>query len=148
MTALDSLIKFYDEIFVTRIGLRYVNELNAKNTQIETLDELLGIVNGDLTQFQALNKSWSLPKSAIKQLSLEDNGNELTIRFAFENLSDPIVILDFDYFVTFDDPQMIVKEDILERVENFHKGCYDAFRWSVKEDKMDTILNPEKGSDE
>lgn len=141
--AINGLIKSYGEISVTRIGLRYINELNSKNTQLNTLDQMLGIVNDNLTHL-ALNDIWSLPKSAIEQLSLDDDENELTIRFAFENSPNPVVILDFDYFVAFDSPQKIETDDILKRIDEFHKVCYDAFRWSIKDDKL-MIFSPKEG---
>ena len=144
-TALDGLKKSYGTISVTRIGLRYINELNSKSTQLNTLGEILGVVNSNVTHL-ALNDIWSLPKRALEQVSLEDDENELTIRFAFENSPNPVVLLDFDYFVAFDSPQTMETGEILEKINKFHKGCYDVFRWTIRDDKL-VIFNPKKGSD-
>jgi len=141
--SLNALTKSYKPIFVSRIGLRYINELNTKNTGLQAIEDILGIVNSDLTHSAFLD-SWSLPKRAINQLLLEDGDNELNFTMAFEKEPLPVVLLDYDYFITFSTPQVTDNSEIISKVDGFHKNCYNTFRWSIKEDRIN-IFDPKEG---
>ncbi len=142
-TSLETLKKSYGTIFVSRIGLRYINELNSRNTGFSTIEEILTVLNADLTHL-AFTNTWNLPKRAIHQLSLEDNTYELTIRLAFEKMPKPVVLLDFDYFILNGVPEELDINETMKKLDDFHKNCYNAFRWCIREEHLQ-VFGPKKG---
>lgn len=137
---LQAFTDVYGDILTTRIGLRFINELSASNLEVKDSEELLGVLNDDLTCL-IVNAAWTTPKSAFHQLSLEDGDDELTIRVNFDRKSEPKIILDFDFFTTLNTPIATAVPDIIRTLQEFHINCYDVFRWSIKEDKIH-LLKP------
>ena len=138
---LQKFISSYGIILSSRIGLRYVNEITLDSIAANSVDDLLGLLNSDLSCL-IVNDSWSLPRIAAYQLSIPDDENELTLRFAFVQDPKDRLVIDLDYYSMFDPPIETAVEDIREILEEFHKKIYSAFRWSIEESYIE-VFNPE-----
>jgi uncharacterized protein (TIGR04255 family) len=143
---LQAFSEAHGDILVTRIGLRYINQLTKENLGLEQPEDLVSILNDNLNCL-ITNKSWTTPKSAFFQISLEDGENDLTIRLNIDRKpenKDLRIILDFDYFKTYSTPIIITIDDIVAKLHEFHTHCYDAFRWSINEEKIQILKPAEK----
>ncbi|MCJ7586007.1 MAG: TIGR04255 family protein [Anaerolineales bacterium] len=137
---LEIFSNVYGKILMTRIGLRYINQFSYDNTKLKGPDELLSILNDDLSCL-LLNSAWSLPQKAYYQLSLEEEKDELTIRLNFNRDPDTKIILDFDYFTVLETPLDMDVNSIIDILVKFHTNCYDVFRWSIRDEKIG-LLQP------
>jgi uncharacterized protein (TIGR04255 family) len=136
----NSFIKVYGEVPTSRLGLRYVNELTLENTETTSINELLDSLNNNLNCL-IINDSWTLPNKALHQLSIGDDDNEITIRYYAEFQPKTKIILDFDYYRTLTSNVIFSENDILLLLDKYHTKCYDLFRWSIKDNKLE-IFNP------
>ncbi|MFH1523740.1 MAG: TIGR04255 family protein [Chloroflexota bacterium] len=132
---LSAFSQVYGAILINRIGLRYINQLTPENTKLTTPDDLIGILNVDLTCL-IFNKSWTMPKQTVHQLNLEDKENELVVRMLFMSVPEFRFILDFDNFTNYKLPTPMNIAAILKKINGYHVSCYDIFRWSIKEEKI------------
>ncbi|MBI1801687.1 MAG: TIGR04255 family protein [Chloroflexi bacterium] len=122
----------YQPAYATRIGLRYVDRLSRSNTGCQTVAELWGFLRPELTALLRA-KAWSEPANLLTQLLLTDGDANLTLRTAYEQeQGEPFFILDFDYF----EEGQLALNDISGRIGRYHDVIYDAFRWSLKDDKL------------
>jgi uncharacterized protein (TIGR04255 family) len=133
---LEAFTASYGSILSSRIGLRYINEITPESIGFNTVEQLLNILNKDL-KCLIINSYWSLPRKIINQISIPDDDNELTLRMAFDQDPDIKLIIDLDYFTTFDPPLEMTLEDIRETLEVFHRKNYYAFRWSIEESPIE-----------
>jgi uncharacterized protein (TIGR04255 family) len=122
----------YKPPYLTRVGLRYVNQFGYANTGSSSVAELISFFATELTT-QLRCDAWSDPDSMTLQLLLTQNGTQLALRTAFgRDEGGPSMILDLDCFVE----GRTSVESLWPRLTNFHENIYAAFRWSVSDDKL------------
>jgi uncharacterized protein (TIGR04255 family) len=142
---LKTFEKVYGLILATRIGLRYINHLNFSNTQVDSLDNLVGFLNAELTHHY-YNQMWSPPEIISNLILLREDSHRLAIRTAIESGPEARVILDYDCYSELSNPTEMKASQILKTVEHYHGMIYNVFRWSIRKEKMQVFkpLNPLK----
>ena len=129
----------YKKPLTTRIGLRYVNDLTQEVTDARSGEELIEYLSPNLSCVLS-NEAWTLPSGAILQLSLPNEGERLLLRMGYDSDPKPHVLLDFDYFIEISPPVEKGREELLAEVNRFHRFVYRAFRWSIRNDKIETFM--------
>jgi uncharacterized protein (TIGR04255 family) len=124
----------YELPYATRIGLRYINRLTPENTGTDSLLELYEILRPELTVLLDVD-CWDEPLEMLNQLLLAGEGDEkLTLRAGFQR-DEPCFILDFDCYVTGNTPL----DGLAQLLDHFHTVIYGAFRWCIREDRLDAF---------
>lgn len=120
----------YQQEYVNRIGLRFINSFNFKNTHTASLKELLALFQPSLVA-SIQTDCWQQPALLHQQIHLIANDDEkLTLQIIFRTENEqPEIVLDLDYF----SEQTRTRPDIPILLTRFHDALYDAFRWCVTE---------------
>lgn len=152
--ALDVLVEHIQPTVVTRIGLRYVNEIR--------LDELQGmdwfnVIRKDLLGPVAASELMqnTIQVATVQQLVLRypdevsinmhhglvPIGTTVRLRRNEEAPTSPFYLLDFDVFRDFPLPRALDMDRniICQHVEMYHKVIYRLFRWSVTNQYIATM---------
>lgn len=131
----DAVREIYQPGFSTRIGLRYVDQLTPSKLGLGAFDDVVDLLRPELTALLRVDV-WDLPRELLSQLVLDDQEGHLGLRFG-KPLSDdePTLILDFDYY----DDRELPFEGLVERCHRYHDKIYDAFRWCLREDRLDVF---------
>jgi uncharacterized protein (TIGR04255 family) len=132
----------YGPTLATRIGLRYINGLRLANTGTDSLDSLVDFLNPELTHFYR-NPAWSPPEKVASLVLLREDNESLALRIGVESTPEARVVLDYDYYTELSNPTEMKADLILETVSHYHQMIYNAFRWSIREEKID-IFRPVK----
>jgi uncharacterized protein (TIGR04255 family) len=127
--------KVYGTIAATRVGLRFVNTLDAETTGLKKPEKLLALLRRDLTCLMR-NRFWSPPQKAGVTLLLEEGSERMTLGVGFEAGHAAKILLDFDYFTELEPAKDLATQAILEMVDRFHGRLYDVFRWCLRDDKL------------
>ena len=125
----------YQEVDVTRIGLRFVNELTHDNTGTKSAHELVSILNPELGRLIE-NDAWTTALKSQVILSLDSDGAFLTLRSGFEAETSPRILLDFDYYAEGNPAQKLTPARLLKTLNRYHNFIYDAFRWTLRENEI------------
>lgn len=146
--ALDALVQSIQPTVVTRLGLRYINEIRSNSLQsMDWFDVIRPELLGPLAVPELAKNTTQIV--AMQQLLLrypEDvgvnvnhglipSGTTVRLRQQDEMPAEAFYLLDFDVFREFPLPRAM-KVDTLEicrYVERYHKLVYRLFRWSVTE---------------
>ncbi|HXG63749.1 MAG TPA: TIGR04255 family protein [Blastocatellia bacterium] len=135
--AYDSVQRVYNLLYLTRIGLRYINRLTLSNTGSHTVDEMLGFLVSELRALLS-TEAWSDPASTLSQVALSQDDISLVLRTGYgKDDKEPFFILDFDCFTQ----GKLALENVIGRCDRFHEIIYDAFRWCVRDEKL-TAFKP------
>lgn len=140
--ALRAFEKVYGPALTTRIGLRYINELRLANTGTNSLDDLIDFLNPDLSQFY-YNRTFNKPDKIANFILLREENDCLAIRTGIESTPEGFVSLDYDYYTEFDAPAENKADELLNAVNRYRQIIYNAFRWSIKEEKIE-VFRPVK----
>ena len=133
----------YDLPYAVRVGLRYINQLTFDNTGSTSVAELWDVLRPELTELLT-SDCWDVPVEMISHLLLAgDKDEQLTLRSGFRSGTEPIFLLDFDYYVEGSVPLA----DVPVLCERFHDVIHDAFRWCIREDKV-AVFGPIPVSEE
>jgi len=125
----------YRPSYATRIGLRYVNRLSPVNTGCGTAAELFDILRPELTQ-QSRSEAWSDPIEMRGRLVLTSDEAKLTLGTGYGvEEGQPFFLLDFDYF---EEGQLDLNE-LVDRCSRYNDVIYRAFRWCVRDEKLDVF---------
>jgi len=129
----NAFMDVYRPAYSDRIGLRYVNVLDPERLGLSSLSEAVDLVQPALTcAFQTT--AWQEPEEMVNHLLLEDGDARLGLRYGIVEKDDkPSFALDFDYF---QENQELPLNDLVERCTQFHAVIYDAFRWSIKDERL------------
>jgi uncharacterized protein (TIGR04255 family) len=132
----DAVEKIYKPAFGTRIGLRFVNQITPKNTGLNTSIEILELLNPELTTYFQ-NDYWSDPMEMESRLLLSDDNAKLNLRthYGEDKERKPFFQLDFDYFEEGELPLT----NLIERCDAYHNVIYSAFRWCIRDEKLDVF---------
>jgi uncharacterized protein (TIGR04255 family) len=131
----EAIQNVYQITYSRRIGLRYINILNTKNTDTDLFDpDVLDMLRSELT-FLLKSESIQEPYLGLTQLRAEQEEGKFTIRSGIiQEDNKPAFILDFDRFVEHDIELEI--DDLLERCERYHADIYNAFRWCITQKSL------------
>jgi uncharacterized protein (TIGR04255 family) len=118
--------------FASRVGLRFINRLDVKNTNNLNFDDVLDMLRNDLTCI-IRSDVWSEMNESYSQIVLPDKKGKLVFRYGLGSEDNkPFFALDFDYY---EENQQDFSR-ILNRLDYYHGVIYKAFRWCLKEDSL------------
>lgn len=144
----EAVLTEYKVPFSTRIGLRYINALNVENTKTKTFDpDVLKILKTELTCLLTTEEIQS-PRLALTQIrARQDDDGEFSFRTGIvqqpEEDGELSFLLDFDRY--YDEKLELDIDGLLERCERYHAEIYNAFRWSIVENKLQ-VFDPKENS--
>lgn len=135
----EAAIAAYDLPYAKRIGLRYVNQLDADRTGCKSLKELKEFLRPELAALM-MTDAWDQPEELVSQVLLQDDEGRLVLRVAVRTADDqpPIVLLDFDYF---EEGASIPLNNLVDRCGRYHEVIYRAFRWAIRPEKL-VVFSP------
>jgi uncharacterized protein (TIGR04255 family) len=146
--AIGSLAEHIQPTFITRIGLRYINEIRLNTLSVNT--QWKSVIRTDLLGPLVIPEFMGQASQVIsaQQLVFRYPGN-MVVRMHHglfaegttvqghkkpQDMSDPFYLLDFDVFQEFPSPSDVVEVDsnaIQQCVKEYHKVIGQLFRWSV-----------------
>lgn len=135
----------YEVPYATRIGLRYVNMLGTASTGLESFENVLNLLRGELTVMLRTDVILS-PKLAMQQIRATTDEDQLTFRYGliYEGTpAEPQFVLDFDHYIEGE----VDLDDLLSRCDRYHRLVYNAFRWCIAGDKLH-VFQPEITTEE
>lgn len=133
---LEAAQTVYGPLSIVRVGLRYVNALSAEKLGLEGRQELLDLVNPSLLTPLGTTP-WHDFKSYQSALVIDDDENTLAFRFGSQEDTDGAnVFLDLDYFR---ESAIASGINLVSLLEDFHQRIYLAFRWSIREGRLDVF---------
>jgi uncharacterized protein (TIGR04255 family) len=133
----EAVEQVYRPSYATRIGLRYINRLTLQNTGCQAIGDLLGILRAELTA-PIHNPAWGEALEMRGRLVLPDGPARLTMGTVFETQGDePAFVLDLDYF----EEGQLDLDGLIERCTRYNGAIYRAFRWAIRDDKLE-IFRP------
>lgn len=133
----DSAVqKIYKPAYGTRIGLRFINRITPKNTGLQTLSDILYLLNFELTAYFQ-NECWTDPLEMESRLLLSDGDARLNLRTRHgkDKEGNPFFLLDFDYF----EEGELSLTNLVERCDAYHDVIYRAFRWCIPDERLDVF---------
>ena len=154
--AIGYLAENIQPTFITRIGLRYINEIglgflkgnNRWNTIIRT--DLLGPLvipefieqASQVISAQQLVFRYPENKGINIHHGLFAEGTTVQGHKKPQEISDPFYLLDFDVFQEFPLPSSVIDVNpsiIQQFVKEYHKIIYQLFRWSVTQEYISIL---------
>ena len=127
--------RVYKPTYATRIGLRYINRLTRGNTGCQSLAEIQEILRPELTSYSR-SDSWAEVDEMRSRLVLKDNGAKLTVATAAgEENDEPFFVLDLDYF----EEGRLNLDNIAQRCARYNHAIYRAFRWCIRDEKIEVF---------
>jgi uncharacterized protein (TIGR04255 family) len=123
----------YDLPYAVRIGLRYINQLTFDNTGSASVTELWDMLRPELTALPRSN-CWDAPLEMMNQLLLAgEQGERLTLRSGFQGGTEPAFVLDFDCYTEGN----VSLKSVPGLCEDYHDIIYNAFRWCIRDDRLE-----------
>lgn len=112
----------------TRIGLRYVNEIELPSAEREAVQASVA---------EGLLPPWGEPhleelSVSMHELRFKQDGGEIAVRHGLQRQPSPVYLLDFDHY-----EQRLLAFDgtaETERLREFNSRIYQIFRWSITEE--------------
>lgn len=152
--ALDALVQHIQPTVVTRLGLRYINEIRSNS--LNSMDwsdiiqqDLLGPVavselvenTSQVASMQQLLLRYPDDLGINIQHGLIPSGTTIQLRPKEEPPKQAFYLLDYDVYREFPLPRGLLMntEAICHHVEIYHTMIYRLFRWSVSEDYLSTL---------
>jgi len=133
----EAAVQVYRPAYATRIGLRYINRLTLQSTGCQTIADLLSVLRAKLTA-PIRNPAWGEAVEMHCRLVLPNGPARLTMGTVFETQGDePAFVLDLDYF----EEGRLDLGGLIERCARYNEVIYRAFRWAIREDKLE-IFKP------
>ncbi|MGH2559382.1 MAG: TIGR04255 family protein [Thermomicrobiales bacterium] len=129
--------------FATRIGLRYVNRITPANAVGVAPDDLPDLLRPELASL-IRTSAWSEPNELLSQVILKDGSHgNLALRVGFRRQEEegPEILLDFDYY----EEGELELNRIDARCARYHDRIYQAFRWCIRDDRLEVFEPRRKG---
>lgn len=131
----EAIVEIYKPSYLTRIGLRYINRLTRSNTKCSKESELIGFVRPELATLLQV-EVWTQPAEVLSRVLIPDGDARLNLRTRYgKDNEEPFFVLDFDYFEEGD----LNLEGLVARCNRYHEVIYAAFRWCLRDDKLDVF---------
>ena len=137
--AADAIQEVYAIPYATRIGLRYINILDATFTDSGAFDDVLHLLRDELTVMLKTDAILS-PELAMQRIQATTDGDRFTFRYGLIHEGtppEPKFVLDFDLYAEGN----IDLDDLLPRCDRYHRVIYNAFRWCIADGKL-AVLQP------
>jgi uncharacterized protein (TIGR04255 family) len=135
--------------FITRIGLRYINEIRTGHTNWKSVisTELLGplsiptIMNNTILANQQIQLRFPDDQGINITHGTFPQGSIVAPRQGDTLPEEPFYLLDFDVYYTIprNKQRMMAPDVICNQVAEFNKVIYRLFRWSVTEEYISTL---------
>jgi len=152
--SLDALVECIHPTIVTRLGLRYINEIRSRDLhKINWRDIIRQDLLGPIAVPELVENTTQV--IAVQQLLLRypkdvgvnihyglvPTGTTVRLRPKEEQPTQPFYLLDYDVFREFPLPGALIMdtEAICKYVKVYHKMIYRLFRWSVSEQYISTL---------
>ncbi len=133
----EAIQRVYRPTYSMRIGLRYINRLIPANTGCQTIAEMFDLLRPELTS-QTRSEAWDEVAEMRSRLVLTDENAKLTLGTGYgEDQGMPFFLLDFDYF----EEGQLSLDNLVERCSRYNDVIYRAFRWCIRDDKLN-IFKP------
>ncbi len=136
----NAVLTEYNVPFSTRIGLRYINALNTENTGTKSFSpDVLEILRTELTCL-LMTEEIQLPHLALTQIrARQENDGEFSFRTGIvqeppDESGQFSFLLDFDRY--YGEKLELDVDSLLARCARYHAEIYNAFRWSIKENRL------------
>jgi uncharacterized protein (TIGR04255 family) len=136
--------RIYEIPFYYRVGLRYVNFFTTENTGAISVTEISEVLRPELTALLR-SDAWTDPTELLSQVLLKQDERSLGIRVgakASPEEGGPLVFLDLDCF----EAGQIPVDHLTDRSDESHNLIYDAFRWSLRPDKIALFEPAQEGA--
>jgi len=130
----------YEIPFATRIGLRYINVIDAKLTDSGRIQEAYDLVRPQLTTMLRTEVMLS-PVHAIQEIRIADDDYHFKLRHGLAPWGESRelgFVLDFDCYSEGE----IDLDGLVERCERYHDVIYNAFRWCIREGELPAEFEP------
>jgi uncharacterized protein (TIGR04255 family) len=129
----EAVQKVYQLPYATRIGLRFINRFDQKNTGCISTEQILDLFRPELTCLIRAD-AWKEPQGFFSQIILNDDKAKLAVRIGFGRENDePFFVLDLDYF----EEGQVSLDNLTKRLNHYHTRIYDAFRWCMLEKSLE-----------
>jgi uncharacterized protein (TIGR04255 family) len=146
---LDHLDEIYQPIVVTRIGLRYINEvrLNGRHWSNVVRPDLLGplslqeVAEHVERSIQELVMSFPEDESVRIRHGRLPSGSTVQVTQGEQPPQGPFYLLDFDVARTFSQPTVFEMdpEAVCGYVDEYHRVIHQLFRWSLRPEFTDSL---------
>lgn len=135
--ATDAVLDVYQIQYAMRIGLRYINVFDEETTGLKNLvPDILSIFRPELTQLISMGVFDSPHQGMTHILSNYEDG-VFSFRSGIiqnQETQNSVFVLDFDCYT--EGRVELNTEHLLQLCDHYHATIYNAFRWSIKEDKL------------
>jgi uncharacterized protein (TIGR04255 family) len=137
----ERVLSIYKPRFTTRIGLRYINVLNANNTQASSFVDVLRILRPEITAL-VVAREFQEPDFSLTHVRTRHEDGIFSFRSGiFREENTLSFLLDFDQY--FEEQIELNIDDLLQRCDRFHTLLYNAFRWSFRDGTLPTFSSTE-----
>lgn len=131
--------RIYQIAHVSRIGLRYINQISQGNSGLPSREALWEMLRPELRAHWRTDV-WEHPDECLSQLliTLNQDASErerMTIRAGYVQAHD-LCFLDLDCF----GEGNLHLDSLQDRCGRYHRWIYQAFRWSISEDKLVSVF--------
>lgn len=140
----NAMQKVYRIPSYRRIGLRYVNLFTPANTGGESVAQISEVLRPELSLPLRANP-WTDALEFATQLLLNESEGKLVMRVGAKADPDeggPVLFLDLDFYVE----GRLSTDGLIDRCKRYHDVIYNAFRWSLNEDKLELFDPVKEGS--
>ena len=130
----DAMQRIYQLSHAIRIGLRYINFIEAPRfTESGRIEDVFELIRPELTAVFRTNEI-AMPVIGVSQLRTIEGQERFTMRHGIaRKTQDPDTlgyVLDFDSYVE----GRVGLDDLIERCDRYHGIIYNAFRWCISEE--------------
>lgn len=136
----ERALDIYEIPYATRIGLRYINLLNTENTGTQSFyDGVLELLRPEITALLRTDVIQE-PFLGLTQIRVRHDEGVLTFRSGItsdDQTSAKSFVLDYDCYV--EEETEITADSLLECAERYHTLIYDAFRWSIVDERLEVF---------
>ena len=132
-TACQAVTNEFKVLITTRIGLRFVNQIQVGDPGIASISDLIAVFRTDLTNLLH-NETLGTPGEMLTRLLLEGTENHiLTLRLGFKQNADAaLMLLDLDRY----NQSNLDINEVQPTLEQFHQDIHNAFRWCIPDEKL------------
>ena len=130
---LNALFQIYQTFIATRLGLRYINQIKFEETDPFVWENLLNKSLVDSLDFIPNKRDIS---RYITSIELNKEDYRLRFQFGIPNSLYPSTILKKEFVLDYDcftHESLESKEEIIEKVNNFHEAILSMFEASIDE---------------
>jgi uncharacterized protein (TIGR04255 family) len=139
----QALIELYDPAFITRIGLRYINAIDKRQSGFHQDTPWARLLRSEILgeiAHESFGRSLLVTARQGRYRLTNEQGHVLFQQglAMLPNRSEPSYMIDFDFVVE----RHVEVQDAERILDKFHCLAGDAFRWCISEE-LHSALGPE-----